>query len=146
MKYQWPVQKRSALEAFRTCTGDCGQYSYLFIALSRAAQIPSRLVTGFMLAPDTVSYHVWAEIDLPGLGWMPVDCNDKNGFLKLDNRRLVSARGMNIPLPNVPVWATYKNSDAQNRRTDFMQMVTTVISGYKANITSRRIIHRFVKK
>lgn len=143
MKYEWPVAKRGALEAFRTCKGDCGQYSYLFIALSRASGIPARLVSGFMLAPDTVSYHVWTEVELPGLGWLPVDCTDKNGFLQLDNRRLVSSRGMNIPLKHIPDWATYKNSDAQKGKTDFMQMVTGVISGYKANITTRRIIHKF---
>ncbi len=143
MRYEWPVPKRGALEAFRSCKGDCGQYSYLFIALSRASGIPARLVSGFMLAPDTVSYHVWAEVDLPGLGWLPVDCTDKNGFLQLDNRRLVSSRGMNIPLKHVPSWATYKNSDAQNGKTDFMQMVTGVISGYKANISTKRIIHKF---
>ncbi len=146
MKYEWPVPKRGALEAFRSCKGDCGQYSYLFIALSRASGIPARLVSGFMLAPDTVSYHVWAEVDLPGLGWLPVDCTDKNGFLQLDNRRLVSSRGMNILLKHVPEWANYKNSDAQNGKTDFMQMVTGVISGYKAEINTRRIIHRFDRK
>lgn len=146
MKYEWPVPKRGALEAFRSCKGDCGQYSYLFIALSRASGIPARLVSGFMLAPDTVSYHVWSEVDLPGLGWLPVDCTDKNGFLELDNRRLVSSRGMNIPLKHVPAWATYKNSDVQNGITDFMQMVTGVISGYNAQISTKRIIHRFDRK
>lgn len=146
MKYEWPVPKRGALEAFRSCKGDCGQYSYLFIALSRASGIPARLVSGFMLAPDTVSYHVWSEVDLPGLGWLPVDCTDKKGFLELDNRRLVSSRGMNIPLKHVPAWATYKNSDVQNGITDFMQMVTGVISGYNAQISTKRIIHRFDRK
>lgn len=146
MKYEWPVPKRGALEAFRSCKGDCGQYSYLFIALSRASGIPARLVSGFMLAPDTVSYHVWAEVELPELGWLPVDCTDKKGFLELDNRRLVSSRGMNIPLKHVPAWATYKNSDVQNGITDFMQMVTGVISGYNAQISTKRIIHRFDRK
>jgi len=146
MKYEWPVPKRGALEAFRSCKGDCGQYSYLFIALSRASGIPARLVSGFMLAPDTVSYHVWSEVELPGLGWLPVDCTDKNGFLQLDNRRLVSSRGMNIQLKHVPDWANYNNSDAQKGKTDFMQMVTGVISGYRAQITTRRIIHRFDRK
>ncbi len=145
MKYEWPVLVRGAGEALKTCKGDCGQYSYLYIALCRSANIPSRLVSGFMLAPDTLSYHVWSEIQLPGLGWVPVDCTDKNGFLSLDNRRLVTSRGMNILLRNVPVWATYKNSEAQNGKTDFMQMMTTVISGCKAEVSSRRIIHKFEK-
>lgn len=145
MKYQWPVLERSAQSALRTCTGDCGQYSYLFIALSRACGIPARLVSGFMLAPDTVSYHVWSEVQFPGVGWLPVDCTDKNGFLSLDNRRLVTSRGMNIPLFNVPEWADYKNSEAKDDRTDFMQMVTTVMSGVKANIRTQRIIHKFTK-
>ncbi|MBN8544651.1 MAG: transglutaminase domain-containing protein [Ignavibacteria bacterium] len=145
MKYEWPVLARGAGEALKTCKGDCGQYSYLYIAFCRASNIPARLVSGFMLAPDTLSYHVWSEIQLPGLGWLPVDCTDKNGFLSLDNRRLVTSRGTNIPLPNVPAWATWKNSEAQNGKTDFMQMMTTVISGVKAEVSTRRILHKYSK-
>jgi hypothetical protein len=142
MKYAYPVLKRSAAEALRSCTGDCGQYSYLFIALCRSATIPSRLVSGFMIAPDTASYHVWSEIQLPGLGWLPVDCTDKNGFLNLDNRRLVTSRGMNIPLTNVPLWANYQNSEANGKegKTDFMQLATVVMSGMKAEIRTQRLI------
>ncbi|MBK7868955.1 MAG: transglutaminase domain-containing protein [Ignavibacteriales bacterium] len=145
MEYTWNVPERSAESALRTCSGDCGQFSYLFIALCRASGIPARLVSGFMLAPDTISYHVWSEVQFPGTGWLPVDCTDKNGFLSLDNRRLVTSRGMNIPLFNVPEWADYKNSEAKEDRTDFMQMVTVVMSGVKANIRTQRIIHKFTK-
>ena len=145
MKYTWNVPERSAQSALRTCSGDCGQYSYLFIALCRASGIPARLVSGFMLAPDTSSYHVWSEVQFPGTGWLPVDCTDKNGFLSLDNRRLVTSRGMNIPLFNVPEWANYKNNEAKDDRTDFMQMVTVVMSGVKASIRTQRIIHKYSK-
>lgn len=145
MKYTWNVPERSARSALKTCSGDCGQYSYLFIALCRASGIPARLVSGFMLAPDTSSYHVWSEVQFPGTGWLPVDCTDKNGFLSLDNRRLVTSRGMNIPLFNVPDWADYKNSEAKDDHTDFMQMVTVVMSGVKANIRTQRIILKYSK-
>ncbi len=140
MKYVYPPEKRGAEAALKTCTGDCGQYSELFIALARAAGIPARQQSGFEFSPGNIGYHVWSEIYLPVYGWVPVDATKKDGFCHLDNERLIASVGMNIPIRYAPKWADYNNSEVNDSRIDFMQLVSVVISGVKADITTDRII------
>jgi hypothetical protein len=78
--------------------GSCTEYSWLYIALCRAAGIPARYVggiyckTGHAPYEDTV-FHRWSQIYLPNYGWIPVDTtwNDGSGlstdyFGKTSNR------------------------------------------------------------
>ncbi len=146
MNYVYPPKKRGAVEALNTLEGDCGQYSELFIALARAAGIPARQQSGFEFAPGNIDYHVWSEIYLPVYGWVPVDATKKDGFCHIDNTRLIASVGMNIPIKYAPKWATYQNSDVENNRDDFMQLVSTVVSGVEANITTDRILLKSEKK
>jgi transglutaminase-like putative cysteine protease len=53
--------------------GDCGQITLLFITLCRIIGVPARWQSGFFLMPGYENYHDWAEIFIPGLGWIPVD-------------------------------------------------------------------------
>jgi len=89
--------------------GDCGGYSTLFVALTRAAGIPARVVVGGWSSSTTDKYnnwHLWAEFYLEKIGWIPVDptmgaSNDKNRsyyFGNLDNNRYIASKGLNIPL------------------------------------------------
>lgn len=134
MKYVYPPDKRGAIEALKTLKGDCGQYSDLFIALARSAGIPARQQSGFIFLPDSNGYHVWSEIYLPIYGWVPVDATDPDGFCHIDNKKLIASVGENIPLKYTPSWATYNNSDVESGKTDFMQLVSIVMSGIKADI------------
>jgi len=114
----------------------------LFIALARSLHIPARQQSGFVFSAERVSYHVWAEVYLPGSGWFPADPTRSNGFGFLDNKRLIASLGMNIPLLFVPHWATYNNSEAEQGRTPFMQLITIVKSGFKADIsTDLNVLH-----
>ncbi len=140
MKYVYPPESRGAAAALKTCKGDCGQYSALFIALARAAGIPARQQSGFVFMPGNTGYHVWSEIYLPGYDWVPVDATKKDGFCHLDNTRLIASVGMNIPIRYAPKWATYSNSEVDNNTIDFMQLVSTVMSGVKANISTDLIV------
>lgn len=53
--------------------GDCGQVTLLYITLCRAAGIPARWESGYMLHPGEVNYHDWAETYFEGVGWVPTD-------------------------------------------------------------------------
>ena len=52
VRYSHEEQERGALWALTNGTGDCSEYSYLFVALCRAAGIPARLNVGFGFRPS----------------------------------------------------------------------------------------------
>lgn len=61
--------------------GKCADISSVFVALARAAGVPTREVFGLRLAREaekdmTGGYHCWAEFYLPGTGWVPADPAD----------------------------------------------------------------------
>jgi hypothetical protein len=60
--------------------GNCNAITKLFISLARASGLPAREVVGVVFCPTVSekksiadSSHAWAEIYLPGYGWLPVD-------------------------------------------------------------------------
>lgn len=85
--------------------GSCSEYSFVYIALCRAAGIPARYVGSVVVRGDDTSYdnvfHRWCEIYLPDFGWIPVDPSggDKKTpaeqaayFGHLDNRFLITTQ------------------------------------------------------
>jgi hypothetical protein len=57
--------------------GDCTEYSMLFATMSRAAGVPTRIVSGLHYMGDDVQSfggHAWNEVVLGG-HWMPVDAS-----------------------------------------------------------------------
>jgi transglutaminase-like putative cysteine protease len=85
--------------------GECGDFSALFIALSRAKGIPARPVVGFW-AESGLHPHVWAEFYIENLGWIPVDptigklepSQHNYYFGNMDNQRVILSKGFNIHL------------------------------------------------
>lgn len=53
--------------------GDCGMQSLLFISMARCAGIPAKWQSGWMLHPNAINLHDWAEVYYEGIGWTPVD-------------------------------------------------------------------------
>ena len=145
MTYIYPPEQRGVKNAFETLKGDCGQYSALFMTMCRIAGIPARQQSGFNFVPENTGAHVWSEIYLPVKGWVPVDATRKNGFLFLDNKRLITSIGLNIPLQHTPSWATFGNSEVEDSRTDFMQMYTLASCGIEATYSSTRRVLRSVE-
>jgi transglutaminase-like putative cysteine protease len=71
------VSLPSALEVLRTRVGDCNEHTALFVALARAAGLPSRIAVGLVNLRGAFYYHAWPEVWLEaGAGrgrWIPVD-------------------------------------------------------------------------
>ena len=58
-------------------TGSCSEYTFVYIAMCRAAGLPARYAGAVVVRNDDASYddvfHRWVEVYLPGYGWIPVD-------------------------------------------------------------------------
>ena len=87
-------------------TGSCSEYTFVFIALCRAAGVPARFAGALVVRSDDAStdevFHRWAEIYLPPYGWVPVDVQhgDKpteveraEAWGRLENRFLITTHG-----------------------------------------------------
>jgi transglutaminase-like putative cysteine protease len=87
-------------------TGSCSEYTFVFIAMCRAAGIPARYAGALVIRGDDAStddvFHRWAEVYLPGYGWVPADAQaaDKpspekqgEGLGSLSNRFVITTWG-----------------------------------------------------
>lgn len=67
----------SAEEAVVAGSGVCQDHAHIFLTCARWCGIPSRYVSGYLLAgqgnDSHVASHAWAESYLPGLGWVSFD-------------------------------------------------------------------------
>jgi hypothetical protein len=60
-----------AAEVLKTMRGDCNEHTTLYVALARAAGIPSRIALGLVYRNGFFYYHAWPEIYAKG--WVAVD-------------------------------------------------------------------------
>ena len=72
----WNKEDYGALGALRRKEGDCTEFSDLFVALSRAKNIPARRWEGYLTTrvktADTAQ-HNWVEVFTHAYGWVPLD-------------------------------------------------------------------------
>ncbi len=58
-------------------SGSCSEYSFVYIAMCRAAGLPARYVGSLVVRRDHASFddvfHRWVEVFLPPYGWIPID-------------------------------------------------------------------------
>lgn len=68
--------------------GSCSEYSFVYIAMCRAAGLPARYVGSVVVRGDDSSFddvfHRWVEIYLPSYGWVPVDPSGGDRFSPRD--------------------------------------------------------------
>ena len=77
MKSKRTYENPTPYELLENLSGDCTEYATLFDALSRAAGIPSRKVSGYLGAyirdgHKSFSGHQWNEVEQNGV-WVPLD-------------------------------------------------------------------------
>ncbi|MDR6263090.1 MULTISPECIES: transglutaminase family protein [Rhodobacterales] len=61
--------------------GVCQDHAQIFVAAARAANVPARYVSGYLMMNDTVNQdasHAWAEAHIDSLGWVGFDVS--NGY------------------------------------------------------------------
>lgn len=64
-----------ATKVLKQRRGVCQDFAHLTIALARAAGVPARYVSGYVQPLDEPAQasHAWAELYLPGPGWVGLD-------------------------------------------------------------------------
>ncbi len=124
--------------------GDCGAQSMYYCAMLRSLGIPARTCGGYQSFDDRTGPHIWAEVYMPGHGWMPVDVAMANAinwiplseatgeeradyqryyFGNLDNMRYVIQDSVDVPLspePEMhnPIYPCFQNPVASCRASD----------------------------
>ena len=86
--------------------GSCSEYSFVYIAMCRAAGLPARYAGSVVIRGDDASwdnvFHRWVEVYLPNYGWIPVDPSggdsswpsaQADNFGYLNNRFLITTVG-----------------------------------------------------
>ncbi|MFN2311524.1 MAG: transglutaminase domain-containing protein [Spirochaetia bacterium] len=112
-----------AVSAWEAGSGDAFAYASLYTALLRAAEVPSRMIAGFLvLENNDVARHFWVEYYLQDFGWVPVDPALTDGYLpegfyleaagdqnaaefyfgNLDGRRIAFSNGLILRRPLRP--------------------------------------------
>ncbi len=69
----------TAEEAVGHGAGVCQDHAHIFIGAARAARIPARYVSGYLMMNDRIEQeatHAWAEAHLEGLGWVGFDVSN----------------------------------------------------------------------
>ena len=69
----------TAEEALVHGVGVCQDHAHVFIGAARAADIPARYVSGYLMMNDRIEQeatHAWAEAHIEGLGWVGFDVSN----------------------------------------------------------------------
>ena len=89
------VDTFSALDVLDARRGECQGHAYLYAALMRALDVPTRVVNGLVYSPEYAGflYHTWAESLVDG-GWRAVDPTFNQ--TRADATHIALVRGENL--------------------------------------------------
>jgi tetratricopeptide (TPR) repeat protein len=109
----WKLDFKTADDILGRGHAECRGYTILFVALCRAAGVPARPVWGLAMLPPKpespggdYSSHNFAEVYIPGSGWIPVDPQKPEtlGWLPTNVLRIfMDARRNASSLENLPL-------------------------------------------
>lgn len=88
--------------------GDCTEHAVLFNALLKAAGIPARTATGYLLADDSGTFggHAWSEVAYDGQ-WIPVDASwdvwveNSVNYIKTKNEKSFASKNFKLNLHKI---------------------------------------------
>ncbi|MGH1331533.1 MAG: transglutaminase family protein [Paracoccaceae bacterium] len=70
----------TAQEALAGGHGVCQDHAHIFISAARAAGLPARYVSGYLMMVDRIDQdasHAWAEVHVDTLGWVGFDVSNR---------------------------------------------------------------------
>ena len=130
LRYTLQPEEMGALWALEKGVGDCSEYSYLFVALCRAAGIPARIQAGFAFHTHTETSedgHMWVEYYLENYGWIPVDASWRL-FDTLDDRHFSSIRSIPDEIPYANYFFDYAFGPEEENVKDEQTVLITPCS------------------
>jgi transglutaminase-like putative cysteine protease len=133
---------QSPLETLESRSGTCRDFALLLIEAVRCLGFGARFVTGYLYDPmldgadgDSVqgagATHAWADIYLPGAGWVEYD--PTNGLIAGEN--LIRVAVARDPSQAVPVTGSFVGDAASYLG---MEVEVTVSSGSKPRVNGAR--------
>ncbi len=69
----------TAEQALERGAGVCQDHAHVFISAARRMGFPARYVSGYLMLDaggEQAASHAWAEVHVPGLGWVAFDCSN----------------------------------------------------------------------
>lgn len=108
---------QSPTETLEKNSGTCRDFALLFIEAVRSLGFGARFVTGYLYDPaldgghamqGAGATHAWADVYLPGAGWVEYD--PTNGLIAGEN--LIRVAVTRDPSQAIPVLGTYTGSNA----------------------------------
>ena len=101
LHYVMDNKKVDSVTTLRAGSGSCTEYSFLMIAMARAAGLPARYISGSVVKKGLFTHksydrahHKIVEVYLPNIGWVPVESTGG------DNNKVVAAPEMSIGAPS----------------------------------------------
>jgi len=100
------------VETIETKSGTCRDYALLFIEAARALGFGARFVSGYLYDPaldggnavqGAGATHAWAEVYLPGAGWVEFD--PTNGLIAGEN--LIRVAVTRDPAQAIPIGGSF---------------------------------------
>lgn len=113
---------QSPAETLEKKTGACRDFAMVFIEAARYLGFGARFVSGYLYdpaldkgnaTPATAATHAWAEVYLPGAGWIEYDPTD----VLIGGETLIRIAVTRDPLQAIPITGSYMGSAA-----DFIAM------------------------
>lgn len=113
-------------ETLQSKTGACRDFALVFIEAARYLGFGARFVSGYLYdptldkgdaTPATAATHAWAEVYLPGAGWIEYDPTD----IIIGGDNLIRVAVTRDPSQAIPISGSYEGSAA-----DFLGMTVEV--------------------
>lgn len=141
LHYKIQPEEKGALWALQKGVGDCSEYSYLFVALCRAAGIPARIQAGFAFYTSnetTEDGHMWTEYYLENYGWIPVDATWRL-LNAMDSKHFSSIQS----IPEIIPYANFIFNYSMEPKIDEKQIVS--IEPCSPNVFNNYLIENFTE-